>query len=76
MLSELDHYVMQMLEDQASLGNVEALDEFLKKYGGSRSLEGVRSSRDNIPAQYGQPDADSAAGERSIASSVRWMNAY
>ena len=64
---------MQMLEDQSSLGNVEALDEFLKKYGGSGSLEG---SRDNIPAQYGQPDADSAAGERSIASSVRWMNAY
>lgn len=65
-----------MLEEQASLGNVEALDEFLKRYGGSRSLAGVRSSRDSIPAQYGQPDADSAAGERSIASSVRWMNAY
>ena len=75
-MREIVQYTMQMLEDQASLGNDEALDEFLKKYGGSRSLEGFRSSRDNIPAQYGQPDADSAAGERSIASSVRWMNAY
>ena len=67
---------MQMLEDQASQGNSEALDEFLQKYGGSRSLAGARSSKDNIPAQYGQPDDTSTAGERSIASSVRWMNAY
>lgn len=65
-----------MLEEQASHGNIEALGEFLQKYGGARSLEGGRSSKDNIPAQYSQQDLDLTAGERSITSSVRWMNAY
>ena len=65
-----------MLEAQASQGNIEALDEFLQNYGGTRSLEGTRSSNDNIPAQYSQQDLELTAGERSIASSVRWMNAY
>lgn len=70
------NHAMQMLEDPSSQGNTEALDEFLKKYGGTRSYEGARSSKDNIPAQYDQLLTDSAAGERSIVSSVRWMNAY
>ena len=67
---------MQMLEDQAAQGNLEALDEFLQKYGGSRSLDRERLSKDSIPAQYSQQDLDLTAGERSISSSVRWMNAY
>ncbi len=67
---------MQMLEDQAASGNAEALEEFLQKYAGSKSFPGDRSSRDNIPAQYGQQDIDLTTGERSITSSVRWMNAF
>lgn len=65
-----------MLEEQASQGNAEALDEFLQKYGGSRSPEDDRSSKDNIAVRYSQQDLDLTAGERSITSSVRWMNAY
>ena len=65
-----------MLEEQASQGNTEALDEFLQKYGGSRSLDDDMSRKGNIAARYSQQDLDLTAGERSITSSVRWMNAY
>ena len=69
--------LLQMLEDHAASGNAEALDEFLQKYAGSKALlQSVRSSRDNIPAQYNPQDLDLTAGERSITSSVRWMNAF
>ncbi len=66
---------MQLLEEQAASGNAEALDEFLQKYAGSRA-QLDRSSNGNIPAQYSQQDLDLTAGERSITSSVRWMNAF
>jgi len=66
---------MQLLEEQAASGNAEALDEFLQKYAGSRA-QLDRRSKDNIPAQYSQQDLDLTSGERSITSSVRWMNAF
>ncbi|DBA93248.1 TPA: Centrosome and spindle [Trebouxia sp. C0005] len=66
---------LKLLEEQAASGNAEALDEFLQKYAGSRAhLD--RSSKGNIPAQYSQQDLDLTSGERSITSSVRWMNAF
>ena len=66
---------MQLLEEQAASGNAEALDEFLQKYAGSRA-QLDRSNKGNIPAQYSQQDLDLTSGERSITSSVRWMNAF
>ncbi|DBB12608.1 TPA: Centrosome and spindle, variant 2 [Trebouxia sp. C0006] len=66
---------LKLLEEQAASGNAEALDEFLQKYAGSRA-QLDRSSNGNIPAQYSQQDLDLTAGERSITSSVRWMNAF
>ena len=66
---------MQLLDEQTASGNAEALDEFLQKYAGSKMLQGDKTSRDHIPAQYSQ-DLDLTSGERSIASSVRWMNAF
>jgi hypothetical protein len=66
---------MQLLEEQAASGNAEALDEFLQKYAGSRA-QLDRSSKGTIPAQYSQQDLDLTSGERSITSSVRWMNAF
>lgn len=68
--------LLQMLEDQAVSGNAEALDEFLQKYAGSQAFRGDRGSQDSIPAQYSRQDVDMASGERSITSSVRWMNAF
>lgn len=68
---------MQALEEQASQGNIEALDEFLQKFAGSPALQDNQGFRDGIPAAYpsGGLDARDLA-ERSITSSVRWMNAF
>ena len=68
---------LQVLEEQASQGNIEALDEFLQKFAGSAALPDGESFRDSIPAAYpvsGLGPRDAA--ERSITSSVRWMNAF
>lgn len=68
---------MQMLEEQASQGNIEALDEFLQKFAGSAASPESQSFRDSIPAAYPGTGLDSRdVAERSITSSVRWMNAF
>lgn len=68
---------LQALEEQASQENIEALDEFLQKFAGSAALQDSQHLRDSIPAAYPSGDHDVRdISERSITSSVRWMNAF